>query len=86
MEIISRQKQGLMSRAKEILLDEAAKHPNFGLLTGTMPCILTAMETFAKEQCLLFIKHIAKQQYDFSAYDGLSDEAAEEMYNEFKNP
>lgn len=73
-----------MNRAKEILLEEAAKDPNFGLLTGTMPVIERAMEKYSKEKCIAFIKHLSKHQYDFSVGDTLEDEAAEQFYEEFK--
>lgn len=73
-----------MNRAKEILLEEADKDPNFGLLTGTMPVIERAMEKFAKERCMAFIKHLSKHQYDFSVGDTLEDEAADQFYEEFK--
>lgn len=43
-----------MSRAKEILLEEADKHPNFGLLPGSLPVILTAMAAYSKELAMGF--------------------------------
>lgn len=53
-----------MNRAKEILLEEAAKDPNFGLLTGTMPVIERAMERYAKEMMTDFIDRISKNPID----------------------
>lgn len=73
-----------MSRAKEILIEESNSDPNFGLLTGTMLVIERAMERFAKEKCIAFIKHLSKKEYDFSVGGGeLDDGQAEEFYNEF---
>lgn len=73
-----------MKTAKEILIEESKKDPNFGMLTGTMPVILAAMEVYAKEKCISFIQHLSKKEYDFSMGGGrLNKDAAEEFYNEF---
>ena len=45
-----------MKTAKEILIEEGSKDPNFGLLSGTMHVIISAMEKYAKQEMFQFAK------------------------------